>query len=895
MSQNGPGNTARNILVVGAGPAAWRFVRAYHEGAQDAGRASDTITVLNDEPYIPYDRVAIEQLFKDTDKDLTLGDPTLWDESTINLVNNTRGESLNRDSRVVKGSDGVDYPYDVLVFATGSSAVRIPIPNADCAHVFRTADDVKNMVSEVERLQTKLERAPRGIVVGGGLLGLEAAEGLKDLGAEPTILDVAPWLLSVEVDQGGGYAVNTQIKATGIDIETGAFISAINKDASGEVISVSVADSTSDEAVIHQIDADLVVFAAGIRPNDELARAAGLETGERGGILVNNACHTSDEYIWAIGEVACVLGRTWGLVAPANAMADAVAKNLLNGNEDAQVEEFDIATKLKFSGVQVAGFGDRRGTTEGCLEILFADPARGMYQKIVTSGDAKTPLGGVFVGDTAPFDSLKPLLGRELPAEPNVYLTAAGGGDGIPDTELPDDAILCSCNNISFGEVRQAVVDGNHDVPALKACTTAGTQCGSCVPMLQKTLEQQMKKMGMTVSKALCEHFDFSRAELAEAVRLTNLDDFDSVIARFGHGGDGCAICKPTVASILSSFRNSYVLDAGRGGLQETNDRALANMQKNGTYSVVPRIPAGEIPAKKLAVIAAVADEFNLYVKITGAQRIGMFGARLEQLPYIWERLVDAGFESGQAYGKSLRNVKSCLGSTWCRYGVQDSVGMAVELENRYRGLRSPHKFKFGVSGCNRECAEAQGKDVGLIATTNGWNLYLGGNGGANPAHGRLFVKDASSEEVVRYIDRYLMYYIRTADKLQRTARWLEDLDEEHGDGLAHLQSVLIEDSLGVCEDLEQDMQRHVDSYQDEWAATLKDERRLRRFRAFINEPDGSDEAAHLFVLEREQIRPATPEEIAAAEKGEGNTVLVTGAKIPVGPPSAHNPVPANA
>ncbi len=741
MSQHTTATSGRNILVVGAGPAAWRFVRAYHEGAQDAGRASDTITVLNDEPYIPYDRVAIEQLFKDTNKDLTLGDPALWDESTINLVSNTRGESLNRESRIVKGSDGVDYPYDVLVFATGSSAVRIPIPNADSAHVFRTADDVKNMVSEVERLQTKLGRAPRGIVVGGGLLGLEAAEGLKDLGAEPTILDVAPWLLSVEVDQGGGYAVNAQIKATGIDIETGAFISAINKDASGEVISVSVADSTSDEAVIHQIDADLVVFAAGIRPNDELARTAGLETGERGGILVNNACHTSDEHIWAIGEVACVLGRTWGLVAPANAMADAVAKNLLEGNEDAQVEEFDIATKLKFSGVQVAGFGDRRGTTEGCLEILFADPARGMYQKIVTSGDAKTLLGGVFVGDTAPFDSLKPLLGRELPAEPNVYLTAAGGGDGIPDTELPDDAILCSCNNISFGEVRQAVVDGNHDVPALKACTTAGTQCGSCVPMLQKTLEQQMKKMGMTVSKALCEHFDFSRAELAEAVRLTNLDDFDSVIARFGHGGDGCAICKPTVASILSSFRNSYVLDAGRGGIQETNDRALANMQKNGTYSVVPRIPAGEIPAKKLAVIAAVADEFNLYVKITGAQRIGMFGARLEQLPYIWERLVDAGFESGQAYGKSLRNVKSCLGSTWCRYGVQDSVGMAVELENRYRGLRSPHKFKFGVSGCNRECAEAQGKDVGLIATTNGWNLYLGGNGGANPRTGACLLR----------------------------------------------------------------------------------------------------------------------------------------------------------
>ena len=248
---------------------------------------------------------------------------------------------------------------------------------------------VKNMVSEVKRLQSTLGRAPRGVVVGGGLLGLEAAEGLKDLGAEPTILDVAPWLLSVEVDQGGGYAVNAQIKATGIEIETGVYISGINKDADGNVVSVSIADSPSEDAEIRTLPADMVVFGAGIRPNDELAREADLALGERGGILVNDACHSSDEHIWAIGEVACVLGRTWGLVAPANAMADAVAANLLNDNEEAQVEEFDIATKLKFSGVQVAGFGDRRGTTEGCLEVLFADPARGMYQKIVTSGDAR--------------------------------------------------------------------------------------------------------------------------------------------------------------------------------------------------------------------------------------------------------------------------------------------------------------------------------------------------------------------------------------------------------------------------------------------------------------------------------------------------------------------------
>ena len=875
--------TARNILVLGAGPAAWRFVRAYADAAPGTIHENDRITVINNEKHIPYDRVAIEKIFVDPDKDLTLGDPELWNNPNINLVSGVNATAVDRKARTVTADNGETYPYDELIFATGSRAVRIPIPNSQVAHVFRTIDDVQRMVSEVARLKEQLGRAPRAIVVGGGLLGLEAAEGMKELGAEPTILDVAPWLLSVEVDQGGGYAVNAQIEATGIAIKTGAFINSINLE-QGEVTSVSVANSTSDEADIEHIPADIVIFGAGIRPNDELARTCGLETGERGGIVVNDACHSADEHIWAIGEVACVLGRTWGLVAPANAMADAVAANLINDNEEAQVEEFDIATKLKFSGVQVGGFGDRRGTTPGCLEVLFADPARGMYQKIVVSSDAKTLLGGVFVGDTAPFDALKPLLGRELPAEPQVYLTAAGGGDGIPDTELPDDAILCSCNNISFGTVRQAVVDGNHDVPALKACTTAGTQCGSCVPMLQKTLEQQMKKMGMTVSKALCEHFDFSRAELAEAVRVTNLNDFFAVLARFGRGEDGCAICKPTVASILSSFRNSYPLDSGRGSLQETNDRNLANMQKDGTYSVIPRVPGGEITPQKLAVIAQVAEDFNLYTKITGAQRIGMYGARLEQLPYIWERLVDAGFESGQAYGKSLRNVKSCIGSAWCRYGVQDSVQMAIDLELRYRGLRSPHKFKFGVSGCNRECAEAQGKDVGLIATTNGWNVYVGGNGGSNPAHGRLLAKDASAEDTIRYIDRYLMYYIRTADKLQRTARWVEDLDEQYGDGLAHLQEVLIEDSLGVCADLERDMQYHIATYEDEWAATLKDERRLRRFRAFVNDPAGSDEAARMYVLDREQIRPATEAEISEVEAGRSDSkVLLTGVKIPVG------------
>ncbi|WP_172465506.1 (2Fe-2S)-binding protein, partial [Arthrobacter sp. Hiyo1] len=425
------------------------------------------------------------------------------------------------------------------------------------------------------------------------------------------------------------------------------------------------------------------------------------------------------------------------------------------------------------------------------------------------------------------------------------------------------DAILCSCNNVAAGSVRDAIngcgsCEGNapvQELGELKTCSRAGTQCGSCVPMLKKLLEGELKKSGIEVSKALCEHFSLSRQELFDAIRVLELTSFEDILAKYGTGA-GCDICKPTIASILASQNSEYVLGAGRGTLQDTNDRALANMQKDGTYSVVPRIAGGEITPKGLGVIARVAEKYGLYTKITGGQRIDMFGARLEQLPEIWKELVDAGFESGQAYGKSLRTVKSCVGSTWCRFGVQDSVAMAINLELRYRGLRSPHKLKMGVSGCARECAEARGKDVGVIATDKGWNLYVGGNGGFLPAHAQLLAQDLDDDTLIKYIDRYLMYYIRTADRLQRTARWQEELDG----GLKHIEDVIIHDSLGIADDLEAAMARHIDTYQDEWAETLKDPERLRRFRSFVNAPDQKDEAI-AFVPERGQIRPATNEE----------------------------------
>ena len=859
--------TTRRIVVAGGGPAAHRFADAMHARGLDGWH----VTVLTEEAHLPYDRVALSKALTDTGVDLTLGSASMWDHPSLELKTGERVVKINAAAKTVETSTGNTYPYDELVVATGSNAARLPIPGNELTHVYRTLEDVWTINQKIAELTEKLGRKVNAVTIGGGLLGLESAAGTEQLGANPIVIDGSQWLMATQLDEGAGQAMGRLIKAKGFEVHGGVFPSEVLSDDDGQVTGVLMADGRI-------IEADMVIVAIGVRPRDELFRAAEGEEqvfslGPRGGVVINDYCETEVPGIWAIGEVANYGGMCLGLVAPANTMAEIVADRLHGG--DATFPGFDTATKLKLSGVDVASFGDAFARTEHALEIVYADPARGVYQKIVTTDDAKTLLGGIFVGDASPYMSLRPLLGRELPAEPGAFLSAAGGGEA-PETELPDDATLCSCNNVTAGSIRDAIngcgaCDGNapvQELGELKGCTRAGTQCGSCVPMLKKLLETELTKSGVEVSKALCEHIELSRQELFDAIRVLELTSFEEIMAKYGTGA-GCDICKPTIANILASQNSAYVLDAGRGTLQDTNDRALANMQKDGTYSVVPRIAGGEITPKKLGVIAAVAEKYGLYTKITGGQRIDMFGARLEQLPEIWKELVDAGFESGQAYGKSLRTVKSCVGSTWCRFGVQDSVAMAIKLELRYRGLRSPHKLKMGVSGCARECAEARGKDVGVIATADGWNLYVGGNGGATPAHAQLLAKDLDDETLIKYIDRYFMYYIRTADRLQRTARWQEELDG----GIKHVEDVVVKDTLGIAEDLEAAMAKHVDTYIDEWADTLKDPERLRRFRSFVNAPDQKDDSITFVPDERGQMRPATPE-----EKGK----VLIGASIPV-------------
>lgn len=814
----------RRIAVVGGGPGAHRFVEALLE--RDPSPLLQ-VTVFAEESRIPYDRVALSRRFTDATDELPLGGSP-WEDSRVRLFTGQRVSAIDPTGHRLTTEDGTEHRWHHLVLATGSEAARPAIPGADQMIVYRRVNDVDHLRAHLATLTEQLRREPRAAVVGGGLLGLEAAGGLRALGAEVTVVHSRAYLMNAQLDEFGGRTLNRMLSAQGYHLRLGERPTAW--DAESGLLRF---EHSEDLAV------DLVVAATGIVPRDELARDLEgeqlLAPGPRGGVEIDDTCATSVPGVWAIGEVASFGGECMGLVAPANTMAEIVVDRLCGGQ--GLFPGFDTAAKLKLSGVDVASFGDGLAQSPAALEVVYADPTGGVYQKLVVSEDARTLLGGVFVGDAAPYSTLRPLLGRELPGEAGAFLSAAGNGPAV-EVDLPDDAQICSCRDVSAGDLRQAVCGGCTDLGALKACTKVGTQCGSCLPMAQKIMQRQLTELGLEVSTALCEHFELSRSGLFEAVRATGLSTFTEIVARFGTPSDptvnlGCDICKPVVASVLASLHGDYILDADRGGMQDTNDRALANMQKDGTYSVVPRMPAGEVTPDGLALIAEVARDFGLYTKITGAQRIDMFGARLEQLPEIWSRLVAGGFESGQAYGKALRNVKSCVGSTWCRYGVQDSVAMAVALEERYRGLRSPHKMKFGVSGCARECAEARGKDVGLIATSEGWNMYVGGNGGATPVHAQLLAKDLDDATVIRYIDRYVVYYIRTAERLQRTARWMEDLPG----GIDRVREVVVEDVLGIGADLEKVVADHQLTYRDEWAATLEDPDRLRRFRARVDSP----------------------------------------------------------
>jgi nitrite reductase (NADH) large subunit len=819
-------------VVVGHGMVGHRFVEALRSRDADGGWR---VTVLAEEADAAYDRVGLTGYTEHWDRSLlALPGNDYRDDDLVALRLGSRVAEIDRVAKTVLTADGDRVAYDALVLATGSYAFVPPVPGHDLpsCHVYRTLDDLDAIRADALRA---IKGTPVGVVIGGGLLGLEAANALRQFGLQTHVVEMAPRLMAQQLDEAGGALLGRMIGDLGIEIHVGVGTSSIEpaqrnrpvrRSADVDSVRVTLSDGTV-------IDAGVVVFAAGVRPRDELARAADIEVAERGGVLTDLSCATRDPNIYAIGEVAAIEGRCYGLVGPGYTSAEVVADRLLGGA--AEFPEADMSTKLKLLGVDVASFGDAMGTTPDCLEVVVNDAVNQTYAKLVLSDDAKTLLGGILVGDASAYGVLRPMVGEALPGDPMALIAPAGsegGSSALGVGALPAAAQICSCNNVTKGDLCEAIAGGCGDVPSLKSCTKAGTSCGSCVPLLKQLLEAE----GVEQSKALCEHFSQSRAELFSIVAATSIRTFTGLIERFGTG-KGCDICKPVVASILASTSSEHILDGEQASLQDSNDHFLANIQKNGSYSVVPRSPGGEITPEQLILIGEIARDFSLYTKITGGQRIDMFGARVDQLPEIWRRLVDGGMESGHAYGKALRTVKSCVGSTWCRYGQQDSVDMAVEIEKRYRGLRAPHKIKMAVSGCARECAEAQSKDVGVIATEQGWNLYVCGNGGMSPRHAQLLASDLDDETLIRYIDRFLMFYIRTADRLQRTAPWLEAMEG----GLDHLREVVCNDSLGLAGEFEEAIARHVEGYACEWKGVLEDPDKLSRFVSFVNAPDVAD------------------------------------------------------
>ncbi|NOY41858.1 MAG: nitrite reductase small subunit NirD [Planctomycetes bacterium] len=826
------------VVVIGNGMVGHRFVEKLVEF--DTLKQYKIVTFC-EEPRAAYDRVGLTSFFAHRDAEqLMIARLDWYKDQGVELHLGDRACKVDRKKRVVHSDAGEKIPFRKIVLATGSYPFVPPIEGIKHRGVF-----VYRTIEDLERIIKFGRSSKRCAVIGGGLLGLEAAKAAYDLGLETHVIEFASRLMPRQIDDDGSRILVQKIEKLGVHVHLNKGTKEILGD--GRVEQMVFTDG-------EVLDVDMIIVSCGIRPRDDLARECGLEVGERGGVTINDSLQTSDADIFAVGEVAQHSGMVYGLVAPGYEMAEILAMNL-TGSE-AQFTGADLSTKLKLMGIDVASFGEYELPANQATPLVYEDPIGGVYKKLFFTPSGKRILGGILVGDASDYGTLSILTksGDELPCQAGDLLGGSSAGATAllgGAAAMPDDAQICSCNNVTKEDICKAIAKQDiNTLTELKVCTKAGTGCGGCLSMVNDLFKAQMKEAGVEVTNHLCEHFAYTRQELFTVAKVKQIRTFEEMLKFLGHG-NGCENCKPIIASILASLWNETIVEPEHQMLQDTNDRFLANVQRGGLYSVVPRIPGGEITPDKLLVIGNVAKKYGLYTKITGGQRIDLFGAQQHQLPDIWEELIEAGFESGHAYGKSVRTVKSCVGSSWCRYGVQDSVRFAIEIEKRYRGVRAPHKIKFAVSGCMRECAEAQCKDVGLIATESGYNLYVGGNGGAKPRHADLFATDVDRQTAIKYIDRFLMYYIFTADKLTRTATWLEQIEG----GLEHVKEVVIDDKLGLCNELEGRMQHLVDTYQCEWKAVVDDPEKRKLFRQFINTEE--TEPSIEFVAERDQQRPA--------------------------------------
>ena len=829
------------VIVVGNGMVGYKFCEKF---VAKSGQENFQITVFGEEPRRAYDRVHLSEYFGGKSaEDLSMSTLSWYEENNIVLNTSELVVGLDKENKTITTHLGNTQSYDYLVLATGSSAFVPPIKGSDKEGVFvyRTIEDLDAMMSYAKKI--KKNGATEAAVLGGGLLGLEAANAVLGMGLNAHVVEFAPKLMPRQLDQQASNMLQSKIEELNIGIHLNKATQYIDGDKA-----ITGMMFANDEL----LKVDMLVISAGIKPRDELGRVAGLEVGERGGIVVNNRMQTSDSHIYAIGEVALYNSMIYGLVAPGYEMADVAAEQILN-NDKTMRDTIDMSTQLKLIGVEVASFGDPFIENNSVTAIIYENKFSGIYKRINVTKDGKTLLGGILVGDSSDYNSLFQIYSNAmaLPKNPEDLILGSRGGEStaLGANDLPDSAVICSCENITKGAICCSITDGSCETLSdVVKLTKATTGCGGCKPMVVDIVKATQKSLGKEVKDVVCEHFAYNRQELYDIIKINKFTNHNEVLGVIGKG-DGCEVCKPVLSSIFSSIYNDTANKHVTA--QDSNDRFLANIQRNGTYSVVPRMAGGEVTAEKLIVMGQVAQKYNLYTKITGAQRVDLFGAELNDLPAIWKTLIDNGFESGHAYGKSLRAVKSCVGNAWCRYGMDDSTTFAIELENRYRGIRSPHKLKGGVSACIRECAEARGKDFGVIAVEGGWNLYICGNGGANPKHAVLLAEQIDKETVFKYMDRFLMYYIRTAGPLVRTSTWLEKLDG----GMDYLKEVIINDSLGIVKTLEEEMQGLVDTFVCEWKQVVENPELMKRFSHFTNSDDRDDSLEYLPLREQKMPR----------------------------------------
>jgi nitrite reductase (NADH) large subunit len=877
----------RRIAVVGHGPVGHDFIMKL---VGMVGNGALDITVIGEECRMAYDRVHLTEYFEHRDASkLSMCDEKWFQEHQVSCKINARVENIDRDCKKLSIKDTKtntvsELEYDACVLATGSYPFVPPIKNLTTdtvgVFVYRNIEDLESMILYAKK-------STRCAVIGGGLLGLEAAKAAYDLGQETHVLEMAPYLMPTQLEEGGGKALEKKIKEMDIKVHTSTKIIQIEVE-NGVLQGVRMSDSEMEEQVVQF---DMLVVSAGVRARDELARKCGIAVGPRGGVVVDARMRSSDESIYAVGEVASHNGICYGLIAPGWDQASVLAKNFedatwgLKGKSGADsgvppiYEGSDLSTKLKLLGVDVASFGssldfwfkrqfdDSKAKEMGLVSTLQQDPFSGLYRKLTFDQNTMKLMGGLLVGNADDYFNLlalaqQPDLGKKMPQD--LFM----GGSGEQDVgDLADDAIVCLCQKVTKADIVDAVKDKDCcTIPDIKRVTTAGAGCGGCVlstGFIPKLLKNTLESCGKSMFTGISPLFPFTRKELFEIIKVKEIKTWEEVVETCARVGkipnmqkalSGDEVCKPVVAGIFAQLwgsRENPTKD-GLKFLQDTNDHFLANIQRSGQYSVIPRCPGGELTPDELILMGTVAKKYNLWTKVTGAQRIGLFGANVWQLPDIWEEICYGkssvkskdgklmvqvetdGMESGHAYGKALRAVKTCVGTSWCRFGVQDSVTMGNNIEQRYKGFRAPHKWKMGVSGCMRECAEAQGKDIGLVATSAGWNLYVCGNHGTSPKHATLMLTDISDEEAFTYVDRVMMYYTFTADPLTRTSKWLENLEG----GIDHLREVVVEDKLGLCEEFDRRMQNQVDTYECEWKRVVDTPELRAKFRQFANVDD---------------------------------------------------------